>query len=179
MRLLLIFVILILILVLFADDQAAEQAPAEEDAVTQAHRFFAADFFNKCWEVMDKIDRTADDDLNMINMAHASRAHWQVVGTADNWAVGEWQISRAYSLLERAEPCLYHAQACLRICQENDITGFNLGFAYEALGRAQHLLGNKEAAEEFIDLGRKAAADVESKEDKEYLLKELDSVLKK
>jgi hypothetical protein len=35
----------------------------------------------------------------MIHSAHASRYHWQAVGDASDKAIGEWQISRVYSVL--------------------------------------------------------------------------------
>ena len=178
MRMIIICLILLVGFVMFADEKAEEATAGQDEAVLQAHRFFAADYFNKCWELMDKAERTPEEDLLMIHMSHASRAHWQAVGTPDNWCVGEWQLSRAYSLLNRTEPGLVHAQECLRLCLENDIVGFNLGFAYEALARIQYLQGNLEDAKKNIELGKKAAKDVEEKDDKEYLLKELDSIIK-
>ena len=49
----------------------------------------AADLFNQTWELIDKPDRTPDDDLEMIHLAHASRALWKKVGTEVNLARGE------------------------------------------------------------------------------------------
>ena len=183
MRLIVILSLLLVGMVLFAEESAAAAegqagTPAQmEDAIKEAHRYFASDFFNKCWELMNKTERTPDEDLQMINLSHASCAHWQIVGTAENWVVGEWQLSRVYAQLNRAEPCLYHADTCMRLCKENNIGGLNLGFAYEALARAQHLLGNDEVAKEFIELGKKVAEDITEKNDHDYLLKELNTVL--
>lgn len=171
--------VLLLVTGLFAADGEDQEAGGQDEAVMQAHRFFAADYFNKCWELIDKPDRTPEEDLLMLHFSHASRAHWQAIGTADNWVVGEWQLARVYAILGRTEPGMVHANECLRLCIEHNITGFNLGFAYEALARIQHLEGNLEEAEKNIELGKKAAEDVAEKEDKEYLLKELDSIIKK
>ncbi|MCF7910949.1 MAG: hypothetical protein K9M99_00350 [Candidatus Cloacimonetes bacterium] len=144
----------------------------------QAHRFFAADYFNKCWDYIDKPERTPEDDLMMIHAAHASRAHWEAVGDASNHAVGEWQISHVYAILNNPTEALYYGNACLNICENNQITGFNLGFAYEALARAEMLQGNLQKAEDYVALGIKAAQDVKETEDREYLLNELNSIKK-
>jgi hypothetical protein len=45
----------------------------------------------------------------MLHMAHASRFHWEQVGTPANLARGEWLCSRVYAVLRRPEPCLHHA----------------------------------------------------------------------
>lgn len=182
------FVILIVILfisalLLAADDPPAQTEPdananaAQNEAVMQAHRFFAADYFNKCWDYIDKTDRTPEDDLMMIHYAHASRAHWEAVGDPSNHAVGEWQISHVYAILNKPLEAAIYGQACLDICENNTLEGFNKGFAYEALARAEVLMGNIIAAQEYIDLGKKEAEKVEAAEDREYLLNELNNII--
>ncbi len=41
-----------------------------------AHRYFAADCFNRAWNLMDLADRTAAYDLELIDLVHASMWHW-------------------------------------------------------------------------------------------------------
>ena len=43
---------------------------------SKAHRYFSADCFNATWDLMEKSDRTSDDDEMMRAMAHASLFHW-------------------------------------------------------------------------------------------------------
>ena len=96
----------------------------------------------RTWTLMEKEDRTRDEDDAMLHMAHASRHHWGQVGTAANFGRGEWQCSRVYALLGRAEPCLHHAQRYLDICLENGIADWDLAFAYEALARGHAVAGD-------------------------------------
>lgn len=184
MNYIIILVILLGAVILVADEPAKEDSSnensqgKEDDAVLQAHRFFAADFFNKCWDYIDKADRTPADDLQMIHLAHASRTHWQAIGTPDNFAVGDWQISRVYAILNYPAQALIYGQSCLDVCLDNGIEGFNLGFAYEALARAEFLQGNLDNCQKYIDLGKKEAAKVQKSEDREYLLSELNNIVK-
>ena len=72
---------------------------SELDANTQ--KSFAAALFSRVWELLEKQDRSTDEVDEMINAAHASRYFWSSVGTAKNYAIGDWQIARVYSTLGR------------------------------------------------------------------------------
>src|SRR5256885_4830474 len=78
-----------------------------------ARRQLAVDLFNHVWTLMEMPDRTREQDTEMIHAAHASRHHWGEVGTPVNFARGEWQVSRVYSLLCRGEPALGDARPAL------------------------------------------------------------------
>ena len=112
----------------------------------------------------------------MINTAHASLYHWMQVGTPLNFARGEWQVARVYSLCGRVEPALHHAENSLRICLENDITDFDLAFAYEAIARAYSIEHQSEKVTEYRNLALAAAEKIKSKEDRDYFLSQLSTV---
>jgi hypothetical protein len=90
----------------------------EPSAPREEHRKFAVELFNLTWSLLDKKDRTKEDDDRMIHAAHASRFHWGEIGTPLEFERGEWQISRVYSALKRSEPATYHAKRCLEICKD-------------------------------------------------------------
>jgi hypothetical protein len=99
-------------------------------------RKLAAHLFNETWRWIEKPDRTAEEDTLMIHSAHASRYHWQSVGDCSHKAVGEWQISRVYSLLSLSAPALHHARLSLEICETQSLGPFLTGCAHEAMARA-------------------------------------------
>ena len=67
-----------------------------------AHRYFAADCFNKAWELMEKTDRTPAEDDEMLRLSLASHYHWTQRPDYDDTAasVAYWQTSRIYALLD-------------------------------------------------------------------------------
>ena len=67
------------------------------DAETE--RRLGVDLFNKTWTLMEKTDRTLEEDDEMIHCAHASAYHWLQVGTPANRARSEWQCSRVHAIL--------------------------------------------------------------------------------
>jgi len=140
------------------------------------HRKFAVNCFNLTWSLLDKKDKTKEEDDKMVHTAHASRFHWGEIGTPLEFERGEQQISRVYSVLGRVEPALYHAKRCLEICKENNIGDFDIAFAYEGMARAYAIIGNKKECEKNIELAREAAEQIKKKEDKDYFLSELKTI---
>jgi len=109
------------------------------------HRALGIALFNQTWDLMELPERSVEQDDAMLHMAHASAHHWRSEGsgaTANNLARSEWQVSRVYTVLGRAEPAGYHARRCLEICQDNGIGDWDLGYAYEALARAAVVAGD-------------------------------------
>src|SRR3990172_8508158 len=143
------------------------------DEDQQTHRKLAVDLFNYVWELLDKPQRTREEDDTMLHAAHASRYHWGKAGTALNMARGEWQVSRVYATLQRAEPALFHAQRSLEICQENQYGGFDLAFAYEALARASAIAGDTARRDRELELAVKAGQAIAEDDDRKYFFSEL------
>ncbi|QVK21235.1 hypothetical protein KHQ82_02585 [Mycoplasmatota bacterium] len=113
----------------------------------------------------------------MIHCSHTSRYHWGEVGTPLHHQRGEWQISRVYAEAGMGEQSLYHAKACLELTKANDIKGFDLTFAYEAMARACSVLGNKEEYEEFKDMAINSIEFIEKREEKEYVRTEIENIV--
>jgi hypothetical protein len=150
------------------------ESVAMEPEMQQA---LAADLFNYCWALIEKVDRTERETDLMIDAAHASRFFWEAVGEPVHHARGEWQISRAYAVARRAEPALYHAERCLEICEVNGIGAFDLAYAYEAIARAHAVAGHRAEALRWAAQARAAAERLEDDEDdRDLLLADIASV---
>jgi hypothetical protein len=127
----------------------------------------AKDLFNLVWRYLEKEKRTPEDIDLMINAAHASRHHWGEVGSAENVAIGEWQISHVYAVLGRAEPALFHANRALEVCRRSDLKDFPLAYA---------VAGNKDDAKRAIALGKANGQRIQDSMDRDLFLKDLSSV---
>jgi DNA-binding transcriptional MerR regulator len=134
----------------------------------EAQRQLGADLFNRCWTLMEKPGRTAEDDDEMLHCAHASAYHWLQVGTAANRARSEWQCSRVYAILGRVEPALHHARRCLAIVEGNpdEMKDWDLPAAYEAMARAHMVAGDVAETRRYAELGRAATAQIEDEDDR-------------
>lgn len=156
---------------------ATTKSPPGTGSVSDV-KLLAAQLFNDAWRLLEQEQRTQQDDDLMIHTAHASRYHWGQVPTATpaHLARGEWQISRVYSVLGRAEPALHHAHRVADICQSNDIGDWDLAFAYEALARAHAVAGDAEQARLYTDRALAAAEDIAEEEDRDLVLADLETI---
>lgn len=146
--------------------------PPELDDATR--RALAAGLFNHVWTLLEMPNRTPAQDDEMVHAAHASRYHWGEVGKPVNLARGEWQCSRVYAVLGRAEPALYHARRCVELNEANpEREDWDLASAYEAMARASAVGGDPTAATEWRAKAEAELAAVTDPEDRQVLEQDL------
>ncbi|MEH7305150.1 hypothetical protein [Neobacillus drentensis] len=145
---------------------------------TFSHRQLAVNCFNAVWDLLDLNDRTKEEEEKMIHLGHTSFWHWTQVEehTAKNLSIGYWQLSRVYAIAGLGERSLYYAKRCLSVSLENDIEPFYIGYAYEALSRANALLGYTESSIEQAEQASEYAKKVGDEASKEMLMKDLQEI---
>jgi DNA-binding transcriptional MerR regulator len=156
-----------------------EQSMAETDPKLsdEENRRIGVALFNATWTLIEKENRTRDEDDAMLHMVHASRHHWAASGTdAAHLARGEWLCSQVYAILGRPEPSLHHARRVLDLCQENSIGDWDLAFAYEALARGHAIAGNAEQAHACTEQALAAVEDIAEDDERELVLGDLETI---
>ncbi len=146
--------------------------------VKAAHRYFSVQCFNRAWELIEKMDRSPDEDEEMIRLSLASHWHWtqREDYTRASQSIAHWQTSRIYSSLGQPDNARRYGQLCLEASQGDDAGPFFLGYAYEALARAEAVAGNRAKMEDYAEKARQAAGAVPEPDDKKQLLDDLDSI---
>ena len=132
------------------------------DVITE--RQAAMDLFHRTWRFLDRDSRAPEHDAAMIACAEASLWHWRRVGAPTQWAIGEWQCSRAYAVLGDGTAALEHAQRALAICDAERVDDFVPASAHEALARAYAVLGDMDAAREQRNLSYRIAVDLDDED---------------
>jgi tetratricopeptide (TPR) repeat protein len=131
----------------------------------KAHRWFAVEFNNRAWELIEKDGRSADETQEMLHTAHAAALHWKAIGTPLNDQRAENLLATAYLQAGRAEPALRHAQRCLSLSEQNAAAGTETPFdRATALGCAAHahrLAGDANEADRLMELATAAAGKLE------------------
>ena len=142
-----------------------------------AHRRLAVDLFNHVWALLEIADRTTAQVDEMIHAAHASVHHWSFAGTTVNLARGEWQCSRVYAVLGRAEPALWHARRSLAYAESATAAGqaeaWDVPSAQEAMARAHAVAGDRAEAERWRALALDGLTRVEDLEDRRQIEQDL------
>ena len=143
-----------------------------------AHKYFSAWCFNHAWDLIAKPNRTPAEDEEMLNLGLASLWHWtqRKDHTLVNLSVGYWQVSRIYALLGQAENSRKYGRLSLDILQGEEVLPFYVGYAYEALARAEAVAGNQAKMEEYLKKARRVAEILPDPEDKKQLLDDLATI---
>jgi len=144
------------------------------------HAHFSTECFNRCWGLIDKPNRSPEDVEDMLLLAQASLWHWKQRADCKplNLSIGYWQVSRVYALAGEHEMARLFGNRCLKVGQDNKLPSFYLGYAYEALARAELLHKNKDGATDLLAKAREELERVTDKEERQLLEADLDSLEK-
>jgi hypothetical protein len=143
-----------------------------------AHKYFAAQCFNQTWDYIDQPARTKDEEDTMLRLSLASLWHWtqreDCIPT--NLSVGYWQVSRVFALLQQADNARHYGELCLEASQKEGVLPFYLGYAYEALARAELVAGNRGKMADYLVQAQHTITLISDAEEKKMLLKDLETI---
>ena len=119
--------------------------------MTDSQRGLAAQTFNAAWNLIDKSERTSEEERQMLTLACASRALWEGIGGAEQKVTGDWQVAHVASLLGHASLALEFANAAYEEASTSDVPTWLLASTCEGLARAHATAGH---VDETADLDR-------------------------
>ncbi|MBM4362397.1 MAG: hypothetical protein FJ104_06930 [Deltaproteobacteria bacterium] len=151
--------------------------PPEFDAAA-AHRYFAAHCFNSAWPLIDKAERTPEEETQLLALGHASLWHWtqRADCTDKSLSVGHWMLSRIYSVLREPAGARRYAESCLRMSGRPLVEPFYLAFAHEAVARAAALREDWATVSTSLRAARELAEQVADPANRKLLLDDLSTV---
>ncbi|MEE8399850.1 MAG: hypothetical protein V3S89_12650 [Desulfobacterales bacterium] len=129
------------------------QNPVEDPLdMQQIHHRLSVQYFNQVWTIIDKQKRSAEETEDMILLAYASLWHWRQRRDVRplNLSIGYWQVSRVHALAGQYEMAKLFADKCLQVSTQGELTPFYMGYAYEALTRAEILSQDSDAAKAYL-----------------------------
>jgi hypothetical protein len=145
---------------------------------TFTHKELAINCFNAAWDLLDLNVRTKDEEEQMIHLTHSSFWHWSQVEdhTPKNLSIGYWQLARVYAVCRMGERSLYFAKCCEDISLKNNLEPFYIAYAYEAISRANAVLGNIKETIEYKAIALEYTQKVKLGDSKEMLFNDLESI---
>ena len=147
---------------------------SENETFTEAEAqlYFAKQFNGKTWELLDKQERSPEENELLVDYAHASLAHWRVAGKGVHLQRGAWMLARVYTVLGNAPMASKYAERCLELTEQykNQLSDFDFAFAYECMARAQALAGNQPEAQKYIEMADKAGEVIKDEEDRQIFI---------
>jgi hypothetical protein len=135
----------------------------------ELHRHLAAATFNAAWDLIEKPDRSADDNALMLLSAATSRWHWAMVGGPEELAAGDWQVAHVACLLGFSDLALLFARRNLATAVENGWDGWRLASAHEGMARASAGAGDGSARDDHIRRAEEALAREPDEDDRKVI----------
>jgi tetratricopeptide (TPR) repeat protein len=131
-----------------------------------AHHWFAVEFNNRARELVEKRERTAEEQEQMIETAQAAAVHWRGVGTPLHLQRAENLLATAYLKAGQAEAALAHAQRGLALSEQNGSvqTAFDRAITLAAAAKGQNLAGDGGEALRLIMLAVEEADKLDADE---------------
>ncbi|WP_077033058.1 hypothetical protein [Pelomonas sp. KK5] len=122
--------------------------PSPEEAALWQRRL-ASQANNRAWTLAEQPARSAAEDEEMLQAAHAAAYFWRFVGNARNQAHAAQLLAHAYALLKLPEPAAYYWAKCEPLLLSGDAEPWERAMAEavraniaaargDALGHARH-----------------------------------------
>jgi hypothetical protein len=109
--------------------------PTADDAAAW-HRRFAVECNNRAWRLAEAASRTAAEDLEMLDAAHAAALHWRAVGTESHVARAAMLLAHVHALLGHGALALPYARASFAFVTSHDSPDWEVAFAHAILASA-------------------------------------------
>lgn len=107
-----------------------------EDELRKLHKHFAIECNNRAWRLSEAGRRSAAEDGEMLDAAHAAAFHWSKVGTDLHAARAAMLLAHVHALLGHGDVALRYARSTFDFVMERDSPAWEIAFAHAVLANA-------------------------------------------
>ncbi len=134
----------------------------------EAHLHFAKALNGETWGLLDKKDRSKEENERMLAAAFASYFHWLNAGKDVHRQRGEYMIARVFLALSNTQEAFAHARRCIELTDQfkDQMEDFDFAFAYEMFARVNAAREDAETARQYRDMAEKAGDRIKNDEDR-------------
>lgn len=99
--------------------------------IPRAHRWFAVEFNNLAWDLLEKESLSDEEAELLVDTAHSSVRHWREAGQAINYLRGQVLLTTVYARIGDAPAAVRHAERCLKSAREigNELSAWDAACA--------------------------------------------------
>jgi len=134
-----------------------------------SHREFAVSTFNGTWNLLDRAELSAEEQIELERMASASLYHWSIIGGPQELATGEWLLARVYIRLGFGHEALRHASMAAELASQNEVADYLKASTLEGLARAHAMMGIVDDAIALRATAVAALGEIADPEDRELI----------
>jgi hypothetical protein len=140
--------------------------PSEDD-IRKWHRWFAVECNNRAWRLSEAPTRSAKENAEMLDAAHAAAFHWRKVGTEIHAARADMLLAHVNALLGHADVAMHHANASFDSVTSRESPEWELAFVHAILAHAGSVARNAEIHSRHHALAKKMGQALPNAEERE------------
>ena len=148
-----------------------------KDDLPEWHRYFAATANNRAWELSTQ-ERTAAQDQEMLNAAHASAYHWSSVGTELHQMRATMLLAEVHALLGFGRSAYSFAEDMRAFFTSQETPDWELAFTHTIHAHASHVNGAMEEYARSFAEAERAIESIADDEDRAIVLQTFNLVPK-
>ena len=138
-----------------------------DDEIRKWHRWFAAECNNRGWRLSEAPTRSAADDDEMLNAAHAAAFHWNEVGTAIHRARADMLLAHVHALLGHGAIAIQYARKSFDAVTSRQSPDWELAFAHAVLAHAGYAANDMDLHARHYALARDVGLALPNAEERE------------
>jgi hypothetical protein len=148
--------------------------PADTDPDSW-HRYFAMECNNRAWQLAGQA-RSPDEDLEMLNAAHAAALHWAAVGTELNNMRAKTLLAEVHALLGYGASALSYANDVRPYFLGRETADWELAYVHVIHAHAAAAAGESRLHAESYAAAVPAIAAIADDEDRAIVVKTFEQV---
>ncbi len=147
-----------------------------KDHLDDWHRYFAVEANNRAWHLATQ-NRSAEEDAELLNLAHGSAFHWNSIGTELHKMRAKMLLAEVHALFKFGESAYQYAEQMRTffLSQEN-IPDWEIAFVYAVHAHAAHAAENYDQHRLSYGLATQAIEKIAGDEDRKVVLQTFDQV---
>ncbi|MEZ5277699.1 MAG: hypothetical protein R3F07_15065 [Opitutaceae bacterium] len=142
--------------------------PPESDLITW-HRYFAIESNNRAWS-LTIASRSADEDQEMLDAAHAAAWHWGFAGDELNHMRAKMLLAEVHAQLGNGTIALRHATTMQAWFLSRETPDWEVAFVHAIFARASLAAGDSESYRAAYVLAEKAIAAIGDEDDRKIVI---------
>lgn len=139
------------------------------------HRYFAMDANNLAWQLAVQA-RTAEQDQDMLNAAHAAALHWGVVGTESHQMRAKMLLAEVHALLGFGSSALGYAEQIRGYFLCRETPDWEIAYVHTIHAHAASVAGEAGKYCASYSAAQQAIAGIAEEEDRNVVLKTFDQL---
>ena len=140
------------------------------------HKYFAIECNNRAWDLSIQ-ERTPEQDAEMLDVAHTSAYHWNLVGVELNNIRAKMLLAEVHALLGLGDTALGYATEVKDYFSGMETDDWEIAFVHTIFAHAAHSAGKFTVHKEAYKVAKQALNAIADEEDRDIVQKTFDQVV--